>query len=334
MSGNSYSLIETMAYQFINKIKNDPERNIRNSVDMALNFSNGRFQREFLNSAQNILKNEHSAYYGLIWDAVNNIDTKKLVTFGMNIGYNSCTKGAEIIRRLENQRGFSIPWSLTLKTNEEAFRKNNENYTKLIAEGKKLGIFTWFIHTEGNIQYLNDIVAENPDCAFVIFGVPYDINSIFTEEIANLNNVMLCIRYTKYAAEICERMRHRKMLYSIYFNYNENNTAEILDDHLLERVEYLHPVFTVLVPEQECSEMARNAVCKYVRNSRIKQEYGTILWENFCDSLFIDKVISGAPCSAEIDTNGNLYKSSTYSSDSVNCFSQGLENSFRTLFSK
>ena len=47
MSSNSYSLVEAMVFQFINKIKNDPERNIRNSVDMALNFSKGRFQREF-----------------------------------------------------------------------------------------------------------------------------------------------------------------------------------------------------------------------------------------------------------------------------------------------
>lgn len=38
------TLIETTIRNAIKQIKDDPERNIRNLVDMALTFSNGRFQ--------------------------------------------------------------------------------------------------------------------------------------------------------------------------------------------------------------------------------------------------------------------------------------------------
>ena len=334
MSSNSYSLVEAMVYQFINKIKNDPERNIRNSVDMALNFSKGRFQREFLSRAQKTLKNEHSAYYGLVWDAVNNIDTEKLVAFGMNIGYNSCTKGAETIRRIETEKGFNIPWSMTLKINEKAFRIYEENYRRIIEEGKELGIFTWLIFAEGNPHYIMDIISENTDCAFVIFCETDRLDNTFIDYADKLNNLMLCIKYTNGAAELCERLRQRNMLYSVYITYNDTNTAEIFSDMLLCRAEYLHPIVAVVVPDEACSDMTRGAVYKYVKNSRVKQIFGTVLWEFCYDSLYIDNIISDGPCAAVIDKNGRMYRMYDSDEKSVSCFSNGLEGALRMLFPK
>ncbi len=334
MSGNSYGLIETMAYQFINKIKNDPQRNIRNSVDMALNFSNGRFQREFLNSAQNILKNEHSAYYGLIWDAVNNVDTQKLVTFGMNIGYNSCTKGAEIIRRTEAEKGFDIPWSMTLETDESNFVRYEENYRKIIADGKKLGIFTWFVFAEGNPQYLLDIIRENRDCAFVVFCEAGTFGSAFIDKADKLENIMLCIKYANGAAELCERLRQRKMLYSVYITYNDKNTSDFFNNILLNRIEFFHPALTVAVPDKSCSDMTKGAVYRHIQNLRTKENFSTVLWEFYYDSLYIDNVISDGLCAAVIDKNGLIRCMYNTDEKSADCFSQNLEASLRMLFPK
>lgn len=60
---------------------------------MALHFSDGRFQSRFFRTAQTMLEHEGSAYYALVEDAANIIDPEHLVTFGMNLGYNSCTWG-------------------------------------------------------------------------------------------------------------------------------------------------------------------------------------------------------------------------------------------------
>ena len=40
-------LVKTMVRKTIRDIKDSPERSIRNLVDMALNFSEGRFQQDF-----------------------------------------------------------------------------------------------------------------------------------------------------------------------------------------------------------------------------------------------------------------------------------------------
>ena len=102
-------LIETTVRQTLKGLQDDPKRSIRNVVDMALHFSDGRFQSRFFRTAQTMLEHEDSAYYALVEDAANHIDPEHLVTFGMNLGYNSCTWGAQRIRTNEAQLGFNIP---------------------------------------------------------------------------------------------------------------------------------------------------------------------------------------------------------------------------------
>lgn len=92
------SLIEQLVRGKLKDLKESPERTTRNLVDMALLFSNGRFQKQFFEIAQEMLHNESSPYYQLIYQMVSNIDTERLLTFGMNVGYNSFTYGAKIIR--------------------------------------------------------------------------------------------------------------------------------------------------------------------------------------------------------------------------------------------
>ena len=105
-------LIETTVRQTLKGLQDDPKRSIRNVVDMALHFSDGRFQSRFFRTAQTMLEHEDSAYYVLVEDAANHIDQEHLVTFGMNLGYNSCTWGAQRIRTNEAQLGFNIPWTV------------------------------------------------------------------------------------------------------------------------------------------------------------------------------------------------------------------------------
>ena len=94
-------LIESTVKRTIKSIRNDPKRSIRNIIDMALQFSDGRFQQQFFTTAQTLLKNENSAYYSLVSDTVLNVYENRLLTFGMNLGYNSCTFGARKIRENE-----------------------------------------------------------------------------------------------------------------------------------------------------------------------------------------------------------------------------------------
>ena len=48
-------MVKTIVKKAIRGIKTDPERTTRNLIDMALNFADSRFRKEFYSSAQSLL---------------------------------------------------------------------------------------------------------------------------------------------------------------------------------------------------------------------------------------------------------------------------------------
>lgn len=102
-------LIETTVRQTLYGLKEDSRRSVRYLIDMALQFSQGRFQARFFETAQTWLKNENSAYYALVQDAVSHIETEHLVKLGMNVGYNSCTWGRSESGTTKNAWGSTFP---------------------------------------------------------------------------------------------------------------------------------------------------------------------------------------------------------------------------------
>ena len=74
-------------------------------------------------------------------------------------------------------------------------------------------------------------------------------------------------------------------------------------------MEELHPVFTVLMPEPDCSQETRLAVHRYAMDSRRGEHFKTIVWEYAGDTELVDAVISGEGLCAGFDRLGNLLSS-------------------------
>ena len=72
----------------------------RQIIDLALNFSSGPFQNQFLRAVQSMLLNQKSAYYKVAKNAADFVSHDTLCHFGINVGYNGCTKGADLILSL------------------------------------------------------------------------------------------------------------------------------------------------------------------------------------------------------------------------------------------
>lgn len=131
-------LIETTVRQTLKGLRENPRRSIRNLVDMALHFSQGRFQNRFFETSRTMLEHEDSAYYALVEDAANHIDIEHLVKLGMNLGYNSCTWGAQRIRTNEAQLGFNIPWTVFFHMERPQCSDHLSQYDSAIEEGEQL----------------------------------------------------------------------------------------------------------------------------------------------------------------------------------------------------
>lgn len=303
----SRMLVETVVKKAIKGIQDSPERGIRNLVDMALQFSKGRFQKNFFTMVQTMLQKENSAYYDLVRETVAHTDIDRLYTFGMDLGYNSCTEGAQRIRDNEEKMRCNIPWTVFLWMDGKKFHKNKERYDALICEGERLGIYTWMLFALEDSERVLSLVENHPDSAFCVFCQAEGLSAAFLAEAVDLNNLMIVVRYEESAANCCATLREMGLLYSVWYPYGQKDLEAVIDGDLFSAAQQVCPAFTVLVPEEGCPEETRRLAYQAVRSAREEQTYHTIVLELQGDHCLIDAIISGDACSVCFDKNGNLY---------------------------
>lgn len=334
-ANTSRILVETTVRKTIKDIANDPERSIRRVVDMAATFSNGRFQKAFFTSTQKMLSDEQSAYYTLVQDIVTNVNAERLVQFGMNLGYNSCTAGAKIIRDNEEKEQFNIPWSLSLDINAGALHNSKAFYRKLIADGQSLGIYTWLLSVDEITSDLLDIIVEFPDSAFLLFCSGQEITNALLKETEYLHNILFVITYDSKICSACAQLRKAHFLYAVYVPFDEQDIDSILNGSLFSNIENLHPAFIFLKADTSCSKEAQDQAYQYIKVLRAKQNHPALIMDLIYDNLLIDGIISSDACIAGFNAVGQLYTfDKTSLGSNYNLHSNSLNNILKLAFPK
>lgn len=300
-------LIETTVRQTLKGLKENPKRSIRNLVDMALNFSEGRFQSRFFQTARTMLEHEESAYYTLIEDAVNHIETEHLVKFGMNLGYNSCTWGAQRIRINEKRMGFNIPWTVLLQMDAAQYSAHLPQYDLAIQEGEQLGIYSWIFLSHSDPLELFPLIGRHPDSAFFLFCRPEDMTQTILDEIIPLKHLMPVIRWDTGADKACVMLRNAQLPYSVYYPYSQKDLQFILNGDLFSETQQLHPLFTALAAKPGCPLNIQHLAHQAAIQVRNGQSYQTVPWELSCDTQSLDEIISDDACCVFFDGKGQLF---------------------------
>ena len=136
-------LIESAVDRALRDMERDSHRTIRNLLDLALTFSKGSFERHFFTLCQQMLEDESSPYYQLLDRALRTCDRQTLKTFGINVGYEGCSKGARRIREVEAAGGFNVPWALTIQAGAQGLSRIY--IQRMVTEGTDLGIHVYLL---------------------------------------------------------------------------------------------------------------------------------------------------------------------------------------------
>lgn len=300
------SLIERLVRIKLGDLKQAPERTTRNLVDMALHFSTGRFQKHFFEIAQEMLHNENSAYYELIHHLITHVDTKRLLSFGMNVGYNSFTYGAKLIRKNEASYGFNIPWCITLEINPMVFSDHPEYYHKLFHEGKSLGIYTWNLFCNGQLSKIFPLLEMNDDCAFLLFCKPEELTEYILSQYSGIHNFMFVVKYNDAKTDIFSVLKNRHFLYSVFLFYDTEIGSTLCNAELLCYMARTDAVFAFLLPEESCTEEALHNVCLYTEKLLQNPTCKTLPFDFLSDNRRIDSIISDDACCAFFNEDGQL----------------------------
>lgn len=301
------TLIETLVRKTIRELPKAPKRCTRNLVDMALSFADGRFQNRFFEKIQSLLRNSNSSYYELIPDVAAAVDTDRILTFALNLGYNSCTVGVKRIRDVEQKQHFSVPWSISLAISGSEYTKREDRYHALIRQGMALGVYTWMLYALDDPVCALKLAADFPECAFVLHCKPKQVDAELLAAAKPVSNFMFAIRHTDGVEDACRLLREHRFLYAVFYIYEDAQVPDILNGALLSDTASLHPAFTAFLAGKGCSHQARQAVHRYVSRMRDSQKCPTILWDSVGDSCLVDHVISKAACLSGFDPQGYLY---------------------------
>ena len=328
-------LIETFVRKALRGIREDTGRITRNLIDMALETCKGRFQKSFFRTAQKMMKNENSPYYDLLRNVVRNVDDERLLTFGMNLGFNSCTLGAKKIRQMEAEGNFNIPWMISLQLDSTISDKGQDEYNKMISDGETLGICTWALFARDCAGEVMSLAFDHSQSAFFLFCTPEDLTDTLLEQATESSNVMLVVRYGEGIDEACSMLRRRRLLYSIYDEYDDSDLAAIVSGRWLEEAEALQPVFSCLLARKDCPAAAREAVTAYTDNVRNEQMYQTLPVEFASVCRYVDGIISDDDCAAGFDACGQLYTAHGMTEDpNCNMRMNTLEDILKNAFPK
>lgn len=285
------SIIETTVNSAIKRIQNDPERSIRNLVDMALMFCNGRFQKRFFEVAQKMLESEDSSYYRLIPDVIANVESARITSFGINVGYHSCTRGARTIRKIKTEQNLDIPWCITLKIDSQ----NEDASISFVEEKQAQGVYTWFVNAKHDILSVLDIAKKFPNSAFIIICDPEDITDIVLDEFSEIYNIMFAVNYDDGIDNACVLLRKRRFLFSVVYTYGKHDVENTLNDSILSELSSLHGVFSFFLSDKSSSPAQEKEIFEHIQNTRYEQRFQTIPIDLIYDIKYINNIISLVP---------------------------------------
>lgn len=327
-------LIETTVKNTLKSIRESPERSIRRLVDMACNFSGGRFQKDFFEIARQMLKNQDSKYYEWIRDVVLHADLERLAEFGMNLGYNSCTLGADRIRSCQREGGYGIPWLLSFDADRVTGRDRREQYQSVLDQGKRLGIYAFLLRIESGVRDVLSLLENNRDCAFFLSCDPKEVTKELLEEAESVKNFIFILEDGRNLGQVCRLLRKKQFLYALSVSYGEANGMDMIEGQEAQKAVQKHSSVIIYKAEEGCPAHWQDEVYRYVVKERKDPVEAVVPFEFANDIRFVGEVISEQRCCfAGFDQQGNLYTpEGKKEGQQFNCFCTPLEEILKQAF--
>ncbi len=300
-------LIETVVDRGIRDVTDDPKRSLRRLADMGKQFSEGRFQKASFGHITNLLKNDDSPYYEMLEDFLAAVDHKSIKTFGLNMGYDSWTYGARLIRRESEKRGYMLPWVVQIHYDKDPIcRLKAKDIDGIINRLSPLGVNTYVIIKEHGMPDDSELVrifSDHPECAFFLFINDAQISKEHAEKIKETGNAVISINIEAENAEsVCFMLRKMKALYVIHYRYGADEVERFSDDEYINSWLSYGSAFIFLIQKDSDKGLAG----KFAKNSRMQQEYPILVWDVYSDIRLVNEMISDMPFIFEISSEGDI----------------------------
>lgn len=308
----------------LTKLERDPVRGVRNMLDMGQLFSRTHRQRSFFQMAQRMLGRRRSQYMQLVKRAVANVERNTLKTMGINLGYHSWSQGAKVIRAIEEERGFNVPWSFVIRLNQDCAQPLSAGEVRgTIAQARELGVHCYWLAIDerrDDLDELMDMCGTFNDCAFIIMLPVSMINDSMAQRALSQSNIAICVGGER--SDELERatkvLRQARLLYGLYRLYDDTDYQNITGGEMLSTTDMYGGQFAVFMHAPDCSEECRAKVHAYANGEKDAPERPVFMVDFFADLATVDNIISSQPCYIEIESDGEIRPSPRQEPSGVN----------------
>ena len=276
------ALIDTTVARAMVEMDADPKRSVRKLCDLGRQFSRGRFQNQIFAIFQDLLRNDESPYYQAIDFLLRSNNPEALRQFGINIGYNSFTYGAQILRQKQKELSFAVPWVVKLRLDSRIPDTYDSSFfASVVRTGLTYGIYSYQLRS---MDHHEDMESDTPltekqqklllSCPNLMVSLPIDAPS---------------------TASMAKALRHQKTLFGMHKVYQDADAAAYLlsFDHLYSQME--QSVFFFLVADDSCSKESIRAVSDVVQQYRFTPIQPFFPIEVQEDSRKIEQIITANP---------------------------------------
>ena len=302
----TYALIDIAVSKGLKEIKENSGRGLRNLVDLGKRLSKGKHQQIFFQLAQQILDDQSSVYYEIVDRIVQYANPNALKRFGMNLGYNAWTYGAEKIREHEKWRGYNIPWKLIFDFSDHSddpmsFRR----ISGLLEEGESLGIYCaiFFIgENESLIEVVQNLAQSHPDSSYFVFLNPICVTEQYAQRSIAEGNIVFVFETSPgtdmqlQAADTADILYRNGCLFGCYSVYDNTKSNEIIGDRFLKDLETLRCPFVFFIDGGLTDGKTKKSITDFLNDAKNESGYSFFLADFYADLAYIDYAISNRDC--------------------------------------
>lgn len=291
------SVIRLELTRALRGMETSPKRTLRKLADLGKLCAKGTIQKEMFGIFQKRLKNPDSPYFSSIETLVKQVSGDALLTFGMNLGYNSWTYGVRRLRETPADVQTTLSFLGLLSFSEDA-SWDTESLMTFIEENKKSGIYAYAIlpyykDPDGVISHLlAETAAKETDCAFLWF-FPEESLTDRKKEAFTLPNIMpvFSMQMLK-ETDLSSYLLENQILYGIYQKYDLHTEQEVISRKMLGLLSSFHtPFLFFLSDDADTSETS--VVSRFSLDARIRQAYPFLPVDFYSDINRIDRLIFG-----------------------------------------
>lgn len=301
----------------IRSMEEDPKRSVRRLADLGKQFSKSRFQDEVFGIMQELLENENSSYYDMVANILKNTNHEAIKEFGVNMGYASWTYGARQLRGEETKCGKALPPTLMLRycsddIHADAHSLSVDNIRKLVEEGQKLGIYSYYIREVGSASDSYDmleVMQRNPECAFIFCRAAGRLTAAQIQLLKLCRNTMTVLPADDPETALTAPMlRDQKVLFGLSMIYSAGDDNKTALENAMKSVINTEAAFFITIADESASCDEIKAAAKLCYDSRFKQEYPCFIVDYYGDtSSLFNKMVNHREL-LEIGADGRIIR--------------------------